>query len=196
MYKNDRCFLLFEEECTMTIETWDKGTMRLIAISLIKHREASFYQFLLRMTIPGRALYSEDPFLRFPLSSSLFLLLFSLSAGMADCTPYLSQRFLGFNCASQRVPLVASTVAVEKSAGVVAGLSPISYRPACPLFHPTRLPGFVLMVYLDVSWTESTLSSVCLKREFLESVEVTKKGWILPRSVLSNQSNECSLLRN
>lgn len=72
--------------------------------------------------------------------------------------------------------VVVMVVVAEESAGVVAGLSPISYRPACLLFHPTRLPGFVLMVYLDVPRTESTVSSVCLKREFLEWSVERRKG--------------------
>lgn len=53
------------------------------------------------------------------------------------------------------------------------GLSPISYRPPpslSPFFHPTRLPVFVLMAYLDVG----RIHLVRHKREFLELREARK----------------------
>lgn len=159
--------------------------MRLIAISLIKYKREDqfFYQFLLRMTNLGRVLYSGGPS---PSLGFLYPFLFFyccprppppwLCRNGRLSTPYLSKRFLGFNCASQRVPLVPSTVAVKESADVVAGLSPISYRPACLLFHPTGLPSFVLMVYLDVSSTETSHCRRCVLKERLSrGIENEKK---------------------
>lgn len=101
-------WLLFRREgspvrsCRTNVE-WDE--MRVIAISLIKYRGASFYQSLSQMTNPGRVFHKQN------LSPPLFTVGSSLSFPLflpplpfpplrtTDWPPYLSQRFLGFNCA-------------------------------------------------------------------------------------------------
>lgn len=73
-------WLLFRREgspvrsCRTNVE-WDE--MRVIAISLIKYRGASFYQSLSQMTNPGRVFHKQNPS---PLHDGFFFILSSFSS--------------------------------------------------------------------------------------------------------------------